>query len=240
MIGPNGVGKSTLIRCINKLLKPTSGMVTIDGRDVQSMSFKELSEVLSYVPAMSSNCFSMPVVEDIMMGCRSKSRWRTGNDELRDAYRIMRLLDLEDLSMHGSNELSAGQRQRVSLARGLVSNPKILILDEPTSNLDVQQQVYVTELLHALALDQGMMILMISHDLNITAKYADRVVVMSKPGIIYKIGHPNDVITRDMVRDVYGVDCEIIDAGGRPHVVLGFTIPASERESCTHPPVISS
>ncbi len=228
IIGPNGVGKSTLIRCMNKLLKPVSGTVTIDGRDVQTMSLKELSEVIGYVPAMSGNCFSMPVVEDIMMGCRQRSRWRTDKEDLKDAYRMMRLLDLEELSMRGSNELSAGQRQRVSLARGIVSNPKILILDEPTSNLDVQQQVYVTELLRALAMDMGMIVVMISHDLNISAKYADSVIVMSKPGVIYKIGTPEEVITRETIRNVYGVDCNIIDDNGRPHVVLGFTIPKAE------------
>lgn len=231
IIGPNGVGKSTLIRCINRLLKPVSGTVTVDGRDVQTMSLKELSEFMGYVPANSRDCFSMPVVENIMMGCRQRSRWRTDKEDLKDAYRIMRLLDLEGLAMRGSNELSAGQHQRVSLARGIVSYPKILILDEPTSNLDVQQQVYVTELLRALAMDMGMIVLMISHDLNISAKYADTIIVMSKPGVVYGIGSPEEVITRETIRSVYGVDCTIIDDHGRPHVVLGFTIPNDERDS---------
>ena len=230
IIGPNGVGKSTLIRCINRHLRPTSGIVTIDGRDVQSMSLKEVFEIVGYVPVSSGDCFSMPVVEDIMMGCRRRRGWRKDSEDLRDAYRMMRLLDLEDLAMHGSNELSAGQRQRVTLARGLVSNPRILILDEPTSNLDVQQQVYVTELLHALAMDMGMIVIMISHDLNISAKYADRIIVMARPGIVYSVGSPSEVMTREMIRHVYGVDCSIIDDHGRPHVMLGFTIPKGRQD----------
>ena len=109
----------------------------------------------------------------------------------------------------------------VGTARGLVQGTDFIILDEPTANLDVRYQIYVTELLKELAVRSGMTVLMISHDLNITARYADEVIVMARPGVIHSMGKPEDVITEDMIREVYGVDCDVIDAKGKPHIILG-------------------
>lgn len=224
IIGPNGVGKSTLIRCMNKVLVPTEGTVRINGRATTEYSLKQLSEFMGYVPVVSSDSFSMPVVDTVLMGRSGKHRWRTSQEDLDATYRTLRLLRIEDLAMKGYNNLSAGQHQKVSIARGIVGEPEILLLDEPTSNLDVRHQVYVTELLREIAEQCGMLIVMISHDLNISAKYAHKVVVMSDPGVIYSSGLPEDVITEDMIRDVYGVDCEIIGRNGRPHVILGSAL----------------
>lgn len=102
----------------------------------------------------------------------------------------------------------------------LIEDHSLRLLDEPTSNLDVKHQVYVTELLRAIAIKQNKLIIMIGHDLNIAAKYAHKIIVMSKPGVIYKIGNPKDNITPETVRDVYGIDCKVIDDEGVPHVIL--------------------
>lgn len=224
IIGPNGVGKSTLIRCMNGLLKPSSGSVTVNGKDIGEYSANDLSEFIGYVPVTSQDCFSMPVFDTVLMGRYRRNKWRTGPEDIDATERTLKLLGLSDLAMHGFNELSAGQHQKVALARGLVREPEMLILDEPTSNLDVRHQVYVTELLHEIAVQCGMMVVMISHDLNISAKYADKVIVMDRPGTIKAIGDANDVITEEMIAEVYGVDCEIIQRKGRPHVILGGAI----------------
>ena len=97
----------------------------------------------------------------------------------------------------------------------------MLILDEPTANLDVKHQVYVTELLRGLAEESGMIVLMISHDLNVAAKYAHRIIVMSPPGVVTKVGPPEDVITEDLVTELYDIECTVTSDEGRPHVVLG-------------------
>jgi iron complex transport system ATP-binding protein len=188
------------------------------------MSLKEISKFVGYVPVSSDDCFSMPVVDSILVGMSNKQKWRTTDKDLKAVYRVMKLLKIEDLAMRGFNELSAGQHQKVSIARGLVQEPEILILDEPTSNLDIKHQVYVTELLRTIAIKQNIMILMISHDINISAKNAHKIIVMSEPGIISMTGSPNEVIAADMIRDVYGVDCTIVMDGSRPHIMLGSTL----------------
>jgi len=102
----------------------------------------------------------------------------------------------------------------------LAQEPRILILDEPTSNLDIRHQMQTIEMLRELAVDKGIMVLMISHDLNLASMYADKIIVMSTPGVIHRIGTPEDVINADMIRYVYGVESEIVMHKGRPHVIL--------------------
>lgn len=133
-------------------------------------------------------------------------------------------MEIDGLAMRNFNELSAGQHQKVSLARGLVQEAQILILDEPTSNLDVRHQMYVSTFLKLLVRKTGMTVLMVSHDLNLSAKFADRIIVMEPPGRVYGIGTPNEVVTKEMLRRVYNVETDIIDDHGSPHVVLQSVI----------------
>jgi iron complex transport system ATP-binding protein len=220
IIGPNGVGKSTLIRCMNKILRPTKGTVLLNGEDISGMRYKEVSEHMGYVPVGSDDTFPMTVFDTVMMG-RSPKHGRSTSKKDQDAvYDVLELMGIEDLAMRNFNELSAGQHQKVAIARGLVQQTRILILDEPTSNLDVRHQVYVTSFLKELSHRTGMTVVMISHDLNLAAKFADVVVLMEKPGRIHSVGAPKDVIVPDAIRDVYGVDCDVVDDQGSPHVML--------------------
>lgn len=234
ILGPNGVGKSTLIKCMNKLLEPTSGQVLIDGKDVKDMTLKEVSEFIGYVPVKTQDMFSMPVIDTILMGRHNKHRWRTKREDLAIVHRIMKVMGILELSNRNFNELSAGQHQKVAIARGLAQEPEMLILDEPTSNLDVKHQVYVTELLRALAVEKDMVVLMISHDLNIAAKYAHQLIVMSEPGRIHAVGAPAEIITEGLIRDVYGIESKVIVEEGRPHVILGSAIPMDECRPSTN------
>lgn len=224
IIGPNGVGKSTLVRCMNKLVVPSSGRVTINGCDVADMNLKEISSIIGYVPAVSADLFSMPVIDTILIGRHNHQTWRTTEADLEIVRRVMKLLDLESFAMRPFNQLSAGQHQKVAIARGLVQETPALVLDEPTSNLDVRHQVYITELLRGIAERQDKLVIMISHDLNIAARYAHQIVMMSEPGVIHSVGEPQEVITEDSIREVYGVDCEVVDFRGSPHVMLGSAL----------------
>ena len=230
IIGPNGVGKSTLVRCINGISKPTSGDIFIDKVNTKDMSLKQISEHIGYVPAATADCFSMPVVDTIMVGRYNHYKFRSSKKDLGIVHRAMKVLDIEDLAMRGFNELSAGQHQKVAIARGLVTETEALILDEPTSNLDVRHQIYVTELLRAIAEEQNKLIIMICHDLNIAAKYAHEIIVMAPPGVIDQVGKPEEVFTKEMLRRVYGVDCEILMDGDIPFIKLGFALP--EKDYC--------
>ena len=220
IIGPNGVGKSTLVKCINRLLKPTSGKVTINGKNVNDMNPKEISSIIGFVPANNNDTFAMTVVDTVLIGRHNQQKWKTTPEDLEIVHRSLDMLNLSQFSMRSFNQLSAGQQQRVALARGIVQDTPILILDEPTSNLDVNHQIYVTELLRAFAVHEKKLILMICHDLNIAARYSHKIIVMKNPGIVYKIGTPEDTITEEVIREVYNVECQVINLDGKPHVIL--------------------
>ncbi|WP_400203666.1 ABC transporter ATP-binding protein [Candidatus Methanomassiliicoccus intestinalis] len=221
IIGPNGVGKSTLIKCINKILQPDSGQIFLNNKNINDMSFKEISKIMGYVPAAANDMFSMTVIDSILIGRYPHKNWSSPtNEDVDIACDTMEMMSIIHLALRNLNELSAGQHQRASIARGLAQLPQVLILDEPTANLDVRHQLMVTNLLSSLSHKNDMMILMISHDLNIAAKYADKIIIMSTPGIIYKIGTPEEVITPEVMRYVYGVDCMIENVQGHPHVIL--------------------
>ena len=225
IIGPNGVGKSTLIKCINKIHSPATGNVTIDGNDVAEMTNKEISKLIGYVPVAGADMFSMPVIDAILIGRYTQQKWKTTKEDLEVVKKTMKLLGISDLAMHGFNELSAGQHQKVAIARGLVQEAPILLLDEPTANLDVRYQVYIAEMLKGLTEKTGMTVIMISHDLNISAKFADSLILMSPPGRIHKIGPPEEVLTKETIEEVYGVSCEIVkDSDDKPHVILGSAL----------------
>ena len=219
ILGPNGVGKSTLIHCMNRILKPTKGEVLIDGKNVKDYTLKELAIKQGYVPCMSVDTFPMSVADSVLLGRHPHSNWKSTKKDVEIVYDVLRDVGIENLALRPFNSLSAGQHQKVMLARGLAQQTKILLLDEPTANLDVKHQLEVTRLLRDICRKRGILIIMICHDLNIAAKYSDRV-IMLKGGSIYAMGTVDEVITEENVRQVYGVDCNIIDDRGRPHVIL--------------------
>lgn len=235
IVGPNGVGKSTLIHCINKILSPTGGIVTINGQDVEGISLKEMARTVGYVPYKSSETFPMTVVDAVLLGRNPHAGWRTSETDLRIVYDTLKRLEIEDLSMRRFNELSAGQKQRVMLARGLVQKPRAILLDEPTSNLDIKHQLGISHLLKELSREEGLMVIVISHDLNIAARYSDSIILMSE-GRIFAVGSPGDVLTEENIREVYDVECRIIDDHGLPHIILEDPVDlpgCPEGSSCT-------
>ncbi|MBO4552766.1 MAG: ABC transporter ATP-binding protein [Candidatus Methanomethylophilaceae archaeon] len=221
IIGPNGVGKSTLIHCMNKVLKPTRGTVMINDTDVSEMKLKDVAKIVGYVPYTSSDTFPLSVVDTVLMGRSPHTGWRPKEKDLEIVYNILKMLSIDHLADRAFNELSAGQHQKVMLARGLAQDPEILLLDEPTSNLDIRHQLEVTSILKELCEHRDMLIIMISHDINIASKFSDKI-IMLKDGTIYAAGTPAEVITKENICEVYGVDSEIMDSCGRPHVVLNM------------------
>ncbi len=227
ILGPNGVGKSTFIHCINKILAPTGGTVMIDDVDVSKISIKQLAKDVGYVPYSSNETFPLTVVDTVLMGRHPHSKWNSLKDDLVIVYDTLKLLGIRKLAMRRFNELSAGQHQKVMLARGLVQQPKVLLLDEPTSNLDVRHQLDVTKILKRLSVEKSILIIIISHDINIAAKFSDEIIMMHA-GSVYAVGKPKDVITEENLRVVYGVESEVIMDGDRPHIILRDAVPMSE------------
>ena len=230
IIGPNGVGKSTLIHCMNKVLKPSKGTVLVNDQDVSDMKLKDIAKIIGYVPYTSSDTFPLSVVDTVLMGRSPHTGWKPKEADLNIVYNVLKLLDIDDLAMRPFNELSAGQHQRVMLARGLAQDPQILLLDEPTSNLDIRHQLEVTRLLRDLSRTQDLLVVMISHDINISAKFSDRMILL-KGGTIFATGTPDEVITEENIREAYGVESEVIRYEGHPHVILKEPVPI---EKATH------
>jgi iron complex transport system ATP-binding protein len=218
IIGPNGAGKSTLIRCINKILHPQDGLITLDGNSIGDMTHMEIAKSIAYVPQNSSNPFPATVFDTILMGRRPHSGWRSSPSDLKKALEILELVGITDLAMRDFTELSGGQQQKVVLARALAQESKALLLDEPTSNLDIRQQLETMDIVRSLVQARGISSIMAIHDLNLAARYADRILMLKK-GSIFQVGDPFSVLTVENVREVYGVESVIKEEDGRPYIV---------------------
>ncbi len=219
VLGPNGVGKTTLVKCINKLLVPISGTVELDGMDVHKMSYHEMAQHLAFVPNSSGNAFSMSVAETILMGRHPKAGWVTSEKDIETVENAITVLGLQKYANRDVRALSAGQVQRVMIARGLVQEPEVLILDEPTSNLDVKYQMGVMKFLKAYARDKNVIVIMVCHDLNITAAYADRVILVYDKGI-FADGTAKEVLTAENIEEVYDVKAKVNYVDDVPHIFL--------------------
>ena len=219
IIGPNGVGKSTLIHCIDRILAPTKGTVMVDEKNVTDYPAKELAKKIGYVPYSAGDSFPMTVVDTILMGRNPHHKWKSLHEDMIIVEEAMDLMEIKSLAMRNFNELSAGQHQRVMLARGLAQQPEVLLLDEPTANLDIRHQVGVTRLLKQLSVEKGIIVIMISHDLNLASKYSDNIIMLSKGGV-FAVGKPDEVINSENIREVYGVDSEVIQSEGRPFMIV--------------------
>jgi len=219
ILGPNGAGKSTLMHCMNKLKTPTEGDIFIDGKNLKEFSLKELAKFVSFVPHTEDTTFSMSVLDTVLMGRMPHVGMSMSPIDIQIAIENIKLLGMERFSMHGFDELSAGQHQKIMIARSLTQEPKLMLLDEPTANLDVKYQMLVMRLLRDVARLKNITVVTICHDLNVTAKYADRVIMLFDHHI-YSDGTPEEVLTKDNITLLYGVQCDILEMQGRPLIAL--------------------
>jgi iron complex transport system ATP-binding protein len=208
LVGPNAAGKTTLLKCVAGLLR-YQGRVLLDGRDVGPMRRGELSRRLSYLPQEVPVHAVLTVFEAVLLARHDAFAWRVGQDDLTLVADTLRELDIDHLAMRYLNELSGGQRQLVSIAQALVRRPEVLLLDEPTSNLDLQRQLDVLALVRRVSAERGITTLITLHDLNLAARYAAHFVVLHA-GSVYASGRADDVLTPAMLRDVYGVQADVL------------------------------
>lgn len=223
IIGPNGVGKSTLIRCMARLLSPQEGMIYLNGQDIRTFSGNALARQQAYVPQNAAPAFAMSVYAFVSLGRRPYVSWSlTARDEavIRETMAYLSILDMADRNMQ---KLSGGEAQRVMLARALAQEPRVLILDEPTSALDIRHQLEVLTLLRRIALEKQCAVLVIMHDISLVARFADQVLLM-KEGGVYALGTPADVITEANIRAIYGVHVEILSSRYGLVVVPAFPV----------------
>ena len=211
IVGANACGKSTLLRAMSRLLTPRSGRVVLDGKDLHRLPTKQVARTLGLLP-QSPIAPEGIVVADLVSRGRNPhqgvlSRWSAEDDAaVAEALRMTDTLELADRAV---DELSGGQRQRVWIAMALAQQTDVLLLDEPTTFLDVAHQIEVLDLLTDLNRERGTTIVMVLHDLNLAARYADRLVALTE-GRLYAQGSPADVVTEEMVRDVFGMTARVV------------------------------
>ncbi len=216
LVGPNGSGKTTLIKCIDRILKP-KGSILLDGLDLASLSRSDIAKQIGYVPQSGSGMMGSTVFETILMGRRPHINWRVSEKDLDIVIEVIELLHLEDLAMREFGQLSGGQRQKVLIARALAQEPAVLLLDEPTSNLDMKHQLEVMEIIREMVGKRKISAVMALHDLNLAARFVDKLAVL-KNGKIWATGEPASLLTPEMIRDVYSVEAAVMQLE-RPFVI---------------------
>lgn len=210
IVGPNGSGKSTLLKHISGVLKPSQGSVKVNGADYSNINKKEAAKLMSVVPQNTALEFDYKVMDVVMMG-RYPYIKRFKGETLKDreiAIENMKYTNTYDLKDRSFNQLSGGERQRVILAQALTQSPKILLLDEPISHLDLQHQIEIMTLIKKLSMDQQLTVIAVLHDLNIAAAYSDYVVMM-KNGEVKSQGTPVETFNVHNIKEVFNIDVEV-------------------------------
>lgn len=220
-LGRNGCGKSTLLKAITGNLKPDAGTIRIAGRPLSDFKSGELARLVAFLPQVHDTPKDMTGLELVACGRYPYQRWWTGvstkdREVVADAMRRTNTYHLKDQTVAS---LSGGERQRVWIAMALAQEPKILILDEPTTYLDVCHQLEVLELVSRLNEEEGLTVVMVLHDIHQACRYSTKLLVV-EDGLIRRSGAPMDIMTPEAIADVFEVNADMEMRGGRPSVII--------------------
>ncbi|MFI1988768.1 ABC transporter ATP-binding protein [Actinoplanes sp. NPDC020271] len=229
IIGPNACGKSTLLRALSRLLKPTSGTVLLDGADVHSLPTRTVAKTLGLLPQSSTAPDGITVAELVARGRYPHQsllrRWSVRDEQI--VTESMAATGVGDLADRCVDELSGGQRQRVWIAMALAQQTPLLLLDEPTTYLDIAHQIEVLDLCAELHEKQGRTLVAVLHDLNHAARYATHLIAM-RDGKVARSGPPGEVLTATLVEEVFGLPCRVIDD---PETGTPLVVPAARKKT---------
>ncbi len=227
IVGPNAAGKSTLIKCMAGQMEH-GGTITFNGT-VIGWKDETSVDLVGYLPQEHMNPTSMTVYEAILLGRINHIRWSPSEEDRVIVDHAVHELSLDQIADKHINELSGGQLQMVSIAQALVKEPKLLLMDEPTNNLDIQKQLEMFEVVKVLSEQRGLVTVMILHDLNLAARFADEIVILEN-GKLYAQGPGEKIVTEEMLRNVYLIDAEVTrDRDGLPHVIAYGSLNGTER-----------
>ena len=217
ILGNNGAGKSTLITCINRIRTPERGEVIIDGKSVREMSRNEMARTIAYV-AQKNEMSHATVFDCVLLGRKPYIKWSVSQEDIDLCEAMIRRVGMEQFQVRSLDELSGGELQKVMLARALVQQPKLLLLDEPTSNLDLRNQYEMMALVRQIAREQGIAVFIVIHDLNLALRYCDHFYFL-KDGTGYSYGGM-ETVTAETIQTVYGIKAEIAQINSKQVVVL--------------------
>ncbi|MFW5735153.1 MAG: ABC transporter ATP-binding protein [Oceanidesulfovibrio sp.] len=216
ILGPNGVGKTTLLKCVNAIHRPNRGAVLVEDRNVLRMSPGEIAKEIGYV-AQRAEAARLTVFDAVLMGRKPHIRWKVSEHDLRIVEAALRRLHMDALCLRYIDELSGGELQKVCIARALVQEPRMLLLDEPTSSLDLRNQMEIMTMVRRVVDEHRVAAVMTMHDLNTALRYADKALFL-KNGSVYAAAAPHEV-TAAMVETVYGLPVSIHQVDGSPVIV---------------------
>jgi iron complex transport system ATP-binding protein len=216
LIGPNGSGKSTLLKCINNYLKPINGKIKIKQKNVKKISKRELAQIIAYVPQISEDICNSNVFETVLMGRKAYSSWKATDKDKEIAANIISKTGLENIAFQQINNLSGGQRQKTFIARAVAQEAEIILLDEPTNNLDLRHQLEIFSLIRE-EINKGKTAIVSMHDLSLVNRFSDRI-IMLKDGCVFSDGN-NCSLSVDKINSVYGVEVSFKEHNGRKIII---------------------
>jgi iron complex transport system ATP-binding protein len=216
ILGINGAGKSTLLKCLNRIHTATAGSILLNGKNIYKMSRREMARQIAYVPQVSSTSHTM-VFDYVLLGRKPHIQWNITTEDKKIASDILQQLDLTKFASRYINELSGGELQRVVLARAMAQQPKYLLLDEPTGNLDPRNQHEMMSIVRIITSEQNIGTAIVIHDLNLAIRYCDRFLLL-KDTQVHSFGGL-EIITSELIREIYGIETDIIEHKGRKIIV---------------------
>ncbi|KAF0847314.1 ABC transporter ATP-binding protein [Nocardia caishijiensis] len=222
VIGPNGCGKSTLLKSLGRLLRPRGGQVVLDGKAISSMKTKDVARVIGMLPQTPVAPEGLTVADLVARGRHPHQSWlrQWSADDETEVAAALAQTGIADLAERTLDELSGGQRQRAWISMALAQGTDILLLDEPTTYLDLAHSLEVLDLVDRLHAEFGRTVVMVLHDLNLAFRYSDELVVMAAGRIVAQ-GRPADIITAALLADVFGLEARVLTdpVSGRPMIV---------------------
>jgi iron complex transport system ATP-binding protein len=216
ILGPNGVGKTTLLKCMNAILRPKIGTILVDNADVLGLDQMAIARKIGYVPQRSQPG-RMTAFDAILLGRRPHITWHTSERDLKIVNGAIASLHLERLSLQYLDEMSGGEQQKVNIARALVQQPELLLLDEPTSSLDLKNQLEILTLIKKIVRGHEVSAIMTMHDLNLALRYADKFLFL-KDGMIFAAGDRR-CVTPEVIASVYDVSVAVEELHGYSIIV---------------------
>lgn len=220
LLGPNGSGKTTLLKLLLGVLSPGAGTIELETKPLDAYSPKALAQKIAYVPQTPTSALHFPVRELVLMGryAHTGAMGLPGEADLRVARLAMEMTESTDIAGRTLEELSGGQAQCAMIARALAQQPGVCLLDEPTSHLDIRNQLRIYRMMRRLAYDWNMAVVCVSHDVNLAGRFADELMLM-KQGNVVAAGGPGDVIQTNLLRETYDVEIELIPTEQGPPIV---------------------
>jgi iron complex transport system ATP-binding protein len=216
VLGVNGAGKSTLLKCINKVLRPNCGSVLLDGIDLLKLRGDAVARRIGYVPQRYSDD-RVTVFEAVLLGRKPHIKWAATDGDMRVVERLLTSMGLSDYALRPISTLSGGEAQKVIIARALAQEPKVLLLDEPTSSLDLRNQLDVMNLVSTVVRTEGVSAVVAIHDLNLALRFVDRFLIL-KDCSIHAMGL-KEALTPDIIEEVYGVHSILRIVEGYPVII---------------------